>query len=141
MTINGFIGVNRWLSNYEHSPVLLDGLVYPTIEHAFQAAKTFSLTDREKIRHCRLPKEARQMGRTVSLRPGWDGMRLEVMEGLLRQKFEHDDLRARLLETGDQELVENNWWGDKFWGVSGGVGENHLGKLLMKIRSELKEKP
>jgi predicted NAD-dependent protein-ADP-ribosyltransferase YbiA (DUF1768 family) len=59
------------------------------------------------------------------------------METLLRQKFAHPELRAKLKETNDAELVEGNWWGDRFWGVCRGEGENHLGKLLMKIRAEL----
>ena len=56
------------------------------------------------------------------------------MEFVLRQKFAHPDLLAMLLATGDMELVEDNDWDDTYWGVCNGLGQNHLGKLLMKIR-------
>lgn len=59
------------------------------------------------------------------------------MRDLVEQKFEHPVLRKRLLETGDQEIIEGNSWGDRFWGVSGGAGENHLGRIIMDLRAEL----
>lgn len=68
-------------------------------------------------------------------------MKLRVMELLLRQKFQIPELGAKLLSTGSAELVEGNHWGDTFWGVYNKVGHNHLGKLLMKIRSELQNAP
>ena len=67
------------------------------------------------------------------------GQRLEVMLKLLRLKFADPALAGRLLATGDTELVEGNHWGDRYWGVSGGIGENHLGKLLMQVRLELRD--
>jgi predicted NAD-dependent protein-ADP-ribosyltransferase YbiA (DUF1768 family) len=61
-----------------------------------------------------------------------------MMRKLLRQKFMKNDLyRDALRETGDQQLIEGNYWGDTFWGVCDGVGTNHLGRLLMEIRAEL----
>jgi hypothetical protein len=63
-------------------------------------------------------------------------VKLDVMLGLLRRKFTQLDLRRQLLATGDAELIEDNDWGDHFWGVCMGVGENHLGKLLMQVRGE-----
>jgi predicted NAD-dependent protein-ADP-ribosyltransferase YbiA (DUF1768 family) len=60
------------------------------------------------------------------------------MEGLVRQKFSKDPvLRQRLLDTGDQDLVEGNTWGDTFWGVCRGQGSNWLGRILMDVRAEL----
>jgi predicted NAD-dependent protein-ADP-ribosyltransferase YbiA (DUF1768 family) len=58
------------------------------------------------------------------------------MRSLLRQKFAHPSMRERLLATGDEELIEGNWWGDTFWGVCNGEGQNQLGKLLMRVRHE-----
>jgi predicted NAD-dependent protein-ADP-ribosyltransferase YbiA (DUF1768 family) len=58
------------------------------------------------------------------------------MEEILRMKFADERLRDKLTSTAPVELVEGNWWGDTFWGVCKGVGENHLGRLLMKIRDE-----
>jgi N-glycosidase YbiA len=61
-----------------------------------------------------------------------------VMRGLLRQKFSSGELYEKLLATGDALLVEGNSWGDRYWGQVQGTGENHLGKLLMQVRKELK---
>ena len=58
------------------------------------------------------------------------------MENLLWQKFENPVLRKMLDATKPRELIEGNVWKDSFWGVYNGKGENHLGKLLMLIRSE-----
>ena len=60
------------------------------------------------------------------------------MKILLRQKFGDAWLRAKLLATGDAELIEGNYWHDTFWGMCNGKGENHLGRLLMEVRSELR---
>ena len=61
------------------------------------------------------------------------------METLVREKFSHNkDLKEMLLETGDAIIEEGNDWNDTFWGVCNGKGENHLGKILMKIREELR---
>jgi len=58
---------------------------------------------------------------------------------MLRLKFtKHESLKEKLLATGDEELVEGNDWNDRVWGKVDGVGENHLGRLLMKIRAELR---
>ena len=57
------------------------------------------------------------------------------MYSLVWEKFStHEHLRNLLLETGDQELIEGNTWGDTYWGTCNGVGENHFGKFLMNIR-------
>ncbi len=74
------------------------------------------------------------------LRAEWESMKLDVMEACVRDKFTRNaDLRRRLLETGDAELVEGNTWGDRFWGVCDGEGENHLGRVLIKVRGELRK--
>ena len=61
------------------------------------------------------------------------------MRDVLRLKFADEVMAAKLLATGDAELVEGNTWGDRFWGVSGGNGLNWLGRLLMEVRSDLKK--
>jgi hypothetical protein len=92
--------------------------------------------ERDHIRRAGKPGEAKRRGRRATIRPDWEEVKLDVMEDLLRQKFV--GLARALVMTGDEELVEGNTWGDRFWGVCQGAGENHLGRLLMKIRSELK---
>jgi ribA/ribD-fused uncharacterized protein len=138
--IDSFSGKYRFLSNfYSGNPVLLDGEWFPSAEHAFHAMKTTNREDWLAIRNAGSPGEAKRLGRRVSLRPGWEDFRLQAMETVLRAKFSHRGLAQKLMDTGDEELVEGNAWGDTFWGVSGGIGHNHLGRLLMRLRSELKE--
>ena len=134
-----FTGAFRFLSNFFPSPVEFEGLTYATVEHAFQAAKTVNPVERERIQRCSTPGAAKRLGREVVLRPEWERIRLGVMKELVRQKFTHDPrLRAQLLKTYPHPLVEENTWGDRFWGVCGGVGENHLGRILMEVRAGLR---
>lgn len=136
--IVSFSGPYRFLSNFYPAQIYYDGVYYPTLEHAYQAAKTLNGVDRELIRGAATPGEAKTRGRRVTKRPHWDAIKLDVMERLLRGKFRPGSKLARqLIQTGNAELVEGNTWGDVFWGVCRGEGENHLGRLLMKLRREL----
>lgn len=139
--IDSFMGEYRFLSNFQTCEVWLDGKKYMTTEAAYQAAKTFDEAEREAIRLAEKPSKAKKLGMKVKLRPDWEQVKLRVMEDLLRQKFCNAPLRTQLLDTGEHELIEGNTWGDKFWGVCEGVGENNLGKLLMKIREEIRLQP
>jgi ribA/ribD-fused uncharacterized protein len=113
----------------------------PTVEHLYQALKTLDLSERITILSVGTPAAAKQLGKKVTLRPDWEERKLEFMETLVREKFLQNPKLAQLLdETGDAELVEGNWWGDRFWGVCRGEGENHLGRILMRVRTELREK-
>lgn len=138
--IDSFTGEHEFLSNFSWVEVEYDGEIYPSVEHAYQAAKTLDLDRRLLIKQARTPGQAKQAGRnrkTVK-RDDWDDVKLNIMEYLLRQKFSHPVMRTRLLATGDAELIEGNNWGDTFWGVCRGVGKNHLGKMLMRIRRQLR---
>jgi ribA/ribD-fused uncharacterized protein len=142
MRITSFSGTYGWLSNFHPSTVEVDRENYATVEHAYQASKTFDHAHRRRIREATRPADARRIGRTISLRADWQTARLSVMADLLRQKFAADTpLAALLVATGDYELVEGNTWGDHFWGVCRGRGENHLGRLLMARRDELRRGP
>jgi ribA/ribD-fused uncharacterized protein len=131
-----FRGEYRWLSNFWPAAVVLDGIEYPTVEHAYQAAKTLDRAARECLRSEPRPGQVKRLGRGLLQREDWAQVKLEVMANLLRQKFEHAELRNRLLATGTRQLVEGNTWGDTFWGVCRGEGQNWLGRLLMEIREE-----
>jgi ribA/ribD-fused uncharacterized protein len=135
--ITYFSGEFQFLSNFYHAPVNLDGDTYPTVEHAYQAAKTLDNYIRLQIRDCETPGQAKRAGRKVKMRPDWNMVRLSVMADLLRQKFEDPALAKLLLDTHPHPLVEGNTWGDVFWGVCNGKGQNHMGKLLMEIRRPL----
>lgn len=135
--INSFSGEYRFLSNFWPHPIIYEGTTYPSVEHAYQAAKSTDQTYRNKVAATISPGQAKKLGKTVTLRENWEAFRLMEMEFLVRQKFFAPELAEKLLATGEESLVENNWWGDTYWGVCKGVGENHLGKILMKIRGEI----
>jgi len=145
-TIPEFQGRYRFLSNFYLLPEPLEweGILYPTTEHAFQAAKSTDPAVRRVIAAAEKdgkpsPAIAKKLGRGVALRPGWEEMKIPIMEELLCLKFAHPALGRLLLETGDAFLIEGNTWGDTFWGVSRGSGRNELGKALMRVRAALKE--
>jgi ribA/ribD-fused uncharacterized protein len=137
--INTFIGHYRFLSNFYMAPLEIGGVEYPSSEHAYQAAKTKDKKLRKKIAQQPTAWQAKEMGSKLELRKGWDKNKVEIMRRILYVKFtQHEDLKKKLLATGDTTLVEGNTWGDCFWGVCRGKGENHLGKLLMELREKLK---
>jgi ribA/ribD-fused uncharacterized protein len=137
--IDAFSGKYRFLSNFWPAEVTFEGEVYFSVEHAYQAAKFLDPKLREKIRLTPLPAAAKKLGKGKGIRPDWDSMKQAYMSCFLDQKFSDPALANSLLATGDEELVEGNWWGDTYWGVCKGVGENRLGKLLMQIRKELQD--
>lgn len=136
-TISQFTGRWRPLSNFYEAVVHLDGVAYPTLEHAYQAAKTLDPAARAAIAAATTPGRAKRAGRKVPVRADWDDIRLDIMETLVREKFSHPHLANFLRSTAPAPLIEGNTWGDTFWGVCNGVGENHLGHILEKVRAEL----
>lgn len=137
--IKEFQSENRFLSNFWFcNGVTLDGKNYPSVEHAYQAAKTLDDKQREAIRTAKTPGEAKKLGKSVTIRPDWEDVKIDVMYGLLKQKFSESNplLLKKLKDTGNQVLQEGNYWYDTFWGVDlrTGKGQNNLGKLLMKVR-------
>lgn len=131
-----FTGELAFCSNFYPAPCVFEGVLYPTSEHAFQAAKTLDPKERETIRKATTAGQAKKLGRQVTLRSDWMKVRLQVMETCLRSKFSHPDMMLLLQATKGRQLSEINWWNDTFWGVCRGKGEDHLGKLLMRIRDE-----
>lgn len=138
--ISKFKNIHYFLSNFYPSPIIYKDHEYPTVEHAYQAAKTLDHEAAEEIRYSSSPVVAKKLGRKVVVRGDWDKVKVPIMRDLLARKFAvGSPLAALLLSTGDEELKEGNWWGDTFWGVCNGVGENWLGKLLMERRIFLKD--
>ena len=137
--IDSFQGEYRFLSNFYPAQVIFEGITYPTAEHAYQAAKSLDPNDRKEIAAAPSPAEAKRAGRALKLRNDWETAKFDVMERVVRDKFTRNaELRDRLLATGDAELIEGNTWGDRIWGVYQGEGENHLGRILMNVRGELR---
>ena len=144
--IDRFRGKYRFLSNFFEAFVKAsDGTEFPTVEQAYQYDK-FSESwpthkaVREKLKAARSPGEAKRIaGANKDLVPAeFHNNKLHIMRRLLEQKFRFGSKLARqLMDTGDADLIEGNQWGDIFWGVCRGKGENHLGRLLMEIRNEL----
>lgn len=137
--IDSFRGEYSFLSNFHKCRVEFEGTVYPSVEHAFQAAKNPDPEYRSLIAAAGSPVTAKRMGKKTQLRSDWEEVKEGIMLELLRSKFSDPALREKLLATGDAELIEgNNHW-DRYWGVCRGEGLNKLGKLLMYVRSELRE--
>lgn len=127
----------RFLSNFYPSFITLRGVIFQSAEAAYQATKARDYKLDEVFRKLS-PGQSKKLGRNILIREDWDEIKLGVMETILRLKFFDKNMRERLIATGDAELYEGNSWGDKFWGCDWETleGENHLGKLLMKLRGE-----
>lgn len=135
-------GPTGWLSNFSNHPVI-DGekILWPTSEHLYQALKFDDAESRRQIRLAPAPKLAAQLGRTLpGMRSDWDAIKIAVMKQVLKLKLQSNpDLVTKLLDTGNSELIELSNK-DSFWGVlPNGDGSNHLGKLWMQIRDELRQ--
>lgn len=136
--IDEFKGKYFFLSNFYNAPVMYEGLMYKNNEGAFQSAKVLDMERRKQF--CELdPSTAKKKGRNVKLRNDWEKVKDGIMEEIVRDKFtRNEDLRKKLLETGNAILIEGNTWSDRYWGVCRDKGKNKLGKILMKIREELR---
>ncbi|MFJ2662659.1 NADAR family protein [Arthrobacter koreensis] len=139
--VTEFQGEHRFLSNFW--PLDEDASVKDyTAEHWYQAEKTTVMAERDAIRACKTPGEAKELSQNITVREDWDNIKLNVMRKVLEQKFSLPWLRFQLLATGSAVLIEGNNWCDTFWGVChcprhGGEGMNWLGLLLMQKRNEL----
>lgn len=151
-TISSFVGPYRFLSNFypwekgSHRPypsitVVAYGRAFPSSEHAFQAAKCAFPGDYARFQEPELTAaQAKLLGRKVPLRADWEAVKVHVMWAIVADKFNRNSqMKEQLLATGEAALVEGNHWGDRYWGVSGGVGENMLGRILMAVRGKLLE--
>ena len=134
-----------FLSNFYPSYILFEGLVYPTVEHAYVAAKSFDSVF--KIMIAELSEyqagAAKRLGRNIELRPNWEKIKVPIMRELLLKKFKVGLFKEQLLKTDNKILIEGNHWHDNFWGSCvcqkcGDRGQNILGLLLMDTREELK---
>jgi ribA/ribD-fused uncharacterized protein len=134
--------IYNWFNNYElfDTPLEYKGVEFKTVENFFQAMKSEEVNAIENWKYIASlgPDGAKKAGRKLKLRPDWENVRLEIMEFALRHKFAPGtSWHQKLMQTGATEIIEWNNWGDRYWGRdTDGNGENHLGKLLMKLREE-----
>ncbi|KAK3922824.1 Retrovirus-related Pol polyprotein from transposon 297 [Frankliniella fusca] len=146
--IVSFTGNFEFLSNFYPVQLEFEKKIWPSVEHAFQGAKTDNENDKERIRNAATPAMAKRMGRFVDLKENWESLRNEVMLELLWEKFKHNtDLALKLLSTGEREIIECNTWCDMYWGQCTcpkhryKIGLNMLGKMLTQIRDLKRDCP
>lgn len=137
-----FLGDTSPFSNFYKAQISIDSLTYDTVEHYYQSQKAIDEADKIKVATADSPKMAKYYGNRVKCRSDWDKRRLIVMYKALEAKFtQHPGLAKYLLNTGDAILMEVNRR-DEFWGVGKNYkGKNMMGKMLMKLRDELKKNP
>ena len=134
-------------SNFYPVCIIYEDMEFYSVEHAFVAAKSTDMIFRRKISLLKPDQAglAKKMGRRCKLRPNWDLMKVSVMRLLIDQKFSINEFKELLLSTGENEIIEGNYWHDNFWGncyckkCENIVGQNRLGKLLMEKREKLIE--
>ena len=133
--IKEFQGEHRYLSNFAHSPLEYKDVKYLNAEAAFHAQKQ----DGRQAEFSNLnPSEAKRLGRQVNLRSDWEQVKEQIMYEVVSAKFlQNPPLMFKLIHTDEQELEEGNSWGDTYWGVCRGTGQNKLGRILMAVRDML----
>lgn len=136
--INDFSGKFDFLSNFCECPVTIGGTTYKNSEAAFQSMKTLNANERRSFAQLS-PSDAKKMGRKVTLRPDWEDVKNNIMYEVCKAKFsQNPDIAELLLDTAHEELIEENAHGDTYWGMTDGIGENYLGRILMRIRNEIR---
>jgi len=133
MPITEFRGIHHFLSNFYPAKCEYEGVTYPSSENAYQASKA-EPQDRHRFLAIS-PAQAKHLGRHVKRVGEHD--KVSIMKQILHSKFSKSAMKYRLIATGNDSLIEGNTWGDKFWGVCGGIGFNTLGVLLMEERSQI----
>jgi ribA/ribD-fused uncharacterized protein len=141
MAITQFRREYSFLSNFYLRRFVYKSFMYSSAEHAYQGAKCMVRQDHDTIAQIQSPASAKKLGKLFQIRPNWDQIKISLMKEILMAKFSYSRMQQLLLATGDEELIEGNTWYDTFWGVCNGVGENHLGKILMEIRIYYGENP
>lgn len=136
--IDEFRGKYYFLSNFSDSKLTYENVSYLNGEAAFQAMKVINPEQRKTFSHLP-PNRAKAKGRNVKLRHDWEKVKDNIMYEITVAKFTQNlDLKDKLLKTGNVELIEGNTWNDTYWGVCNGRGKNKLGKILQRVREEIR---
>jgi len=135
--IKGFNGEHSFLSNFYECKVEYNGITYNHSEGAFQAQKTLDENERLKFVD-KTAGQTKRLGKKVQLRDDWEDKKIDIMHNVVFEKFSQNrSLCDKLIETGNQEIIEDNNWHDYFWGICNGKGRNELGKILMTVREAM----
>ena len=131
-----FRGKFYFLSNFYPCTIVIDGFEYQSAKAAFQGQKS--------VQHAHLftgditPLEAKRLGRRIPIDVReWNARRLEVMKRVVWAKFAQNPKLRKMLIAVTEPIVEDNTWGDTYWGKCRGVGSNHLGQILQEVRDSL----
>jgi ribA/ribD-fused uncharacterized protein len=139
--IESFTDGYRWLSNFAPVKIVLDGIEYPSVEHAYVSAKSTEPSWRKACSDPSLTAGAiKKMGRGITLRSDWEEVKDGVMKTCIEQKFSQEPYTWLLRQTKDTPIQEGNSWGDVYWGVDkekGGL--NKLGILIMEVREHIRQ--
>ena len=140
--IKGFNGEYSFMSNMHvlDIPIEFRGILYQSTENAYQAAKFVDVDILKYMETCSPKQSKNKANKNKNLIiPNWNNIKIDIMSEVVFKKFLVNlELRKMLLKTGDVYIEETNWWGDVFYGVCDGVGENNLGKILMRTRNYFK---
>lgn len=136
--IDGFTGKYFFLSNFYPCYVYYKGVLYKSSESAYQAQKCQNSNHRLYFSSLSAD-ESKKYARSIDIVDGWECSKDKIMYDIVFAKFNQNvSLRRKLLNTGDAYLIESNDWGDVYWGVCAGVGQNRLGRILCDVRDSWK---
>lgn len=132
----------RWLSNFAPCKIWMIDREYPSVEHAYMSAKSHDSKWKDFCADANNPAGlVKREGKKIKIRDNWEDIKMDTMRSCLEQKFKQEPYKTKLIETGDQNIQEGNYWSDRFWGidlkVNPNVGENRLGRMIMEIRDTL----
>lgn len=137
--ISSFRGEYAWLSNMASCEVEYLGYKFPSVENAYMYAKHPDEGCWLDFCQTKPPNICKKESKLIKIREDWEEVKKKVMYSLLRQKFSKEPFKTKLKNTGSENIVEGNFWNDKFWGVclksNPNEGENFLGRFIMHIRT------
>jgi len=135
--IQAFTGPYSNFSNFAPCKIELWGLFYPSVEHAYQSAKSDGAEWKVFCQNTDNAGKVKRASHSVQLVANWEELKVQLMRYLVWQKFNQEPFKTLLLSTGNEYIQEGNWWNDTFWGVNlkTGMGKNVLGNILMEIRT------
>lgn len=140
LVIRGFFGRNAWLGNSYPVKFRLHGMFWKSVDHYIFACRAIKESDRDAVRNAKTPIEARVISKEIKWRPDWKEADAKNVNEAVEAKFtQNAELGRKLIYTRDIELVHENRWNDKLWGVCDDEGENLLGKLLMEVRDRIEK--